>query len=87
MRLERAMFLCERAVSLREALGLSRSDLHRAMVRAGYNGCRAQINRWERGDAEPSVREVVLLATALHRPVTDLLSGLESTPPEEGSVP
>ena len=65
------MFSSHQLTALREARGLTRSELHRALVRRGFNGCRALINRWETGTSEPSASEVALLATVLDNAVAD----------------
>jgi transcriptional regulator with XRE-family HTH domain len=66
------MFSCNQLTALRGERGLSRSDLHRALVRRGFERCRALINRWEAGTSEPTASEVALLAETLHVPVASL---------------
>lgn len=68
------MFACNQLVTLREERELSRSDLHRALVRRGFEGCRARINRWESGASEPSANEVALVAEVLDVPIADLFA-------------
>ena len=66
------MFLCSRLSVLRLERGLSRSALHRALVRRGLDRCRALLNRWEAGTSVPSANEVALLAATLDVPVEAL---------------
>ena len=66
------MFSHARLVSLREERGISRSDLHRALILRGLNRCRSLIDRWETGRSEPSATEVALLAAVLDVPIDRL---------------
>lgn len=59
------MFSSTRLVALRQQQMLSRSDLHRALVRRGLTRCRSLIDRWETGKSEPSASEVAMLAAVL----------------------
>ena len=62
---ELRMFSSTRLVALRQGQSLSRSDLHRALVRRGLTRCRSLIDRWETGKSEPSASEAALLAAVL----------------------
>ena len=77
------MFSFDQLAALRQARGLSRSDLHRALVRRGFEGCRARINRWESGASEPSASEVALVAEVLDVPIADLFA--RTVAPSRGS--
>lgn len=66
------MFNHDRLVATRVARKLTRSDLHRALVRRGFDRCRAMINRWEDGTSLPTANEVALLAATLGVPVESL---------------
>lgn len=68
------MFASDRLVLLRAERGLSRSALHRALVRRGCERCRALINRWEAGTSEPSANDVELLAEVLGVSVDELFT-------------
>ena len=59
------MFSSTRLVALRQGQSLSRSDLHRALVRRGLTRCRSLIDRWETGKSEPTASEAALIAVVL----------------------
>ncbi|MFH1464783.1 MAG: helix-turn-helix transcriptional regulator [Pseudomonadota bacterium] len=52
--------------------GWSRSELHRRLVRRGLDRCRALIDLWASGRAEPRATEVEVLAEVLQVPLQDL---------------
>lgn len=66
------MFSPDRLKASRVLADLSRSDLHRKLVMAGVTRCRAMINRWEDGLAEPTASDLEALATALNVRIEDL---------------
>lgn len=60
------MFSSAKLMAARESAGMSRSDLHRALVRVGVDRCRALVDRWESpGGSVPSANEAAALAAVL----------------------
>lgn len=75
------MFSHARLIANRQERGLSRSDLHRALVRRGLSRCRSLIDRWETGRSEPSASEAAHIAAVLGVPLDALFDAAEPPPP------
>lgn len=73
----RALFAPSRLVQLRTRRGLSRSDLHEALLLLGVRRCRALIDHWERARSEPRASELFAISCILEAPMADFF---EPTP-------
>ena len=65
-------FSHEKLAKLRHARGLSRSALHRELVRRGHTLCRSLVNKWELARSIPSANDAWMLALVLEVPIADL---------------
>lgn len=68
------MFSPTSLTRIRERRGLTRSAVHRALVRRGLERCRSMVDRWESGRSEPSASEVEHIAAVLEVPIADLFT-------------
>lgn len=66
------MFSTSRLMQIRTDRHLTRSQVHRELVRAGSECCRSLVDRWESGRSEPSASDLELLANVLQVPMADL---------------
>lgn len=75
-------FVPSRLTLFRLHRGLTRSDLHQALIQGGVRRCRALIDHWERGRSEPRASDLFALSCILGRPMAAFFEPMSELLPE-----